>query len=212
MNRGKTNKIGLIIFILLLVLFSLVLVGYLEGIGIDRFKREEYRYPEKVQPPTINIKELEEYTHKLINQERKKEELKELSWNSEVAEVAREHSQYLANLEENHGYQPRQELYISHIGEDGKEHPHRLEEAGINKTMSAENVAIIGIVTKTYSSTGEPAGYLNFSEISERSVTGWMESPGHKKNILTEDFEETGIGIATDPENVNYVFTQVFTN
>lgn len=32
-------------------------------------------------------------------------------------------------------------------------------------------------------------------------VTGWMKSPGHRKEILTAHYEEMGIGVACTPEN-----------
>ena len=46
------------------------------------------------------------------------------------------------------------------------------------------------------------------SELARETVSGWMESPGHKENILTPDFTETGIGIAY--VNSYIIATQVF--
>ena len=46
------------------------------------------------------------------------------------------------------------------------------------------------------------------NEVIDDAVVGWMNSPGHRKNILTADYNEAGIGIA---EINNYFFiTQVF--
>lgn len=36
------------------------------------------------------------------------------------------------------------------------------------------------------------AGYLN----AQAAVDAWMDSPGHRRNILNPDFEEAGIGYA----------------
>lgn len=45
-------------------------------------------------------------------------------------------------------------------------------------------------------------------ELAEKTVQGWMNSPGHKKNILTPSYDEAGIGVA---KINNYVIsTQVF--
>ncbi len=50
--------------------------------------------------------------------------------------------------------------------------------------------------------------YNTEQELEAQTVNGWMNSPGHRKNILTPDFNETGIGIA---EINNYlIITQVF--
>lgn len=45
-------------------------------------------------------------------------------------------------------------------------------------------------------------------EFAEVAVQGWMNSPGHKANILTKDFDETGIGVAFVNDYV--VLTQNF--
>jgi hypothetical protein len=45
-------------------------------------------------------------------------------------------------------------------------------------------------------------------EAENEAVVGWMNSPGHKKNILTAEYDEAGIGIV---EVKNYlVMTQIF--
>jgi uncharacterized protein YkwD len=50
--------------------------------------------------------------------------------------------------------------------------------------------------------------YNTDTEIALDAVQGWMNSPGHKKNILTADFDEAGIGVAKEK---NYlIITQVF--
>ncbi len=45
-------------------------------------------------------------------------------------------------------------------------------------------------------------------EIEHSIVEGWMESPGHRANILNENYTETGIGVAK--ANDFYIVTQVF--
>lgn len=173
--------------------------------------------PQKtIEPPSplsVNGTKMEKLTHKLVNQERKEHGLSELEWNSELAAVARKHSEYLASHPENHGFEKNQSIHISHIGKDGEKHAHRLEEANIYYTNgSAENVAGIGSVNSTYIKTGEPASYLNSTQIAQRAVKGWMNSTGHRKHILDSRFEETGVGIAKDPTNTTYIFTQLFIN
>jgi uncharacterized protein YkwD len=45
-------------------------------------------------------------------------------------------------------------------------------------------------------------------QIEESAVKGWMNSPGHRKNILNGDYDEAGLGMAKI--NGYYIFTQVF--
>ena len=48
----------------------------------------------------------------------------------------------------------------------------------------------------------------NYDEPVKIAVEGWMNSPGHKKNILG-NFEESGIGVALDKKGKFYI-TQLF--
>jgi len=50
--------------------------------------------------------------------------------------------------------------------------------------------------------------YANSGEIEDSVVDGWMDSPGHRENILDSRYSESGIGIATS--NDFYFVTQVF--
>ena len=50
--------------------------------------------------------------------------------------------------------------------------------------------------------------YFNEDEVKSRAVDGWMNSPGHRANILSQNFDEAGIGIAKI--NSYFIMTQVF--
>jgi uncharacterized protein YkwD len=67
--------------------------------------------------------------------------------------------------------------YFSHNTPQGKTPWTFIEAEGYNYLTAGENLAI------------------NFSE-AEDVETAWMNSPGHKANILNKGFEEIGIGIA----------------
>jgi uncharacterized protein YkwD len=45
---------------------------------------------------------------------------------------------------------------------------------------------------------------------TEQVVTGWMKSPGHKKEILTAHYEEMGIGVACTPDGKDTFWCVVF--
>jgi uncharacterized protein YkwD len=42
-------------------------------------------------------------------------------------------------------------------------------------------------------------------QIAERTVTGWMNSPGHRQNILTSRYQLEGIGVAFSADNKIYI-------
>jgi uncharacterized protein YkwD len=67
--------------------------------------------------------------------------------------------------------------YFSHNTPDGKAPWTFIQAAGYNYIMAGENLAV------------------NFTE-AENVEEAWMNSPGHKANILNKNFEEIGIGIA----------------
>ena len=51
--------------------------------------------------------------------------------------------------------------------------------------------------------------YLSDDEIALRSVSGWMDSPGHRENILTRRYTDSGIGVAITEDDKVYA-TQNF--
>lgn len=67
--------------------------------------------------------------------------------------------------------------YFSHNTPDGKTPWTFITNAGYSYLMAGENLAV------------------NFTE-AENVEAAWMNSPGHKANILNKNFEEIGIGIA----------------
>lgn len=68
--------------------------------------------------------------------------------------------------------------YFSHIGPDGKTPWEWLRKAGYAYRYAGENLAV------------------NFVD-SKDVVDAWMNSPGHRANILNERYTEIGIGTAT---------------
>jgi uncharacterized protein (TIGR03000 family) len=73
---------------------------------------------------------------------------------------------------------------------DGKKPKDRVKEAGYPGGFIGENVA--------YGPT-----------TAEEVVTGWMNSEGHRDNILNKNFTEIGVGVAKNEKGAQY-FTQVF--
>lgn len=67
--------------------------------------------------------------------------------------------------------------YFAHNSPDGRTPWNFIVAAGYNYIMAGENLAV------------------NYTE-AENVESAWMNSPGHKANILNKDFEEIGIGIA----------------
>jgi uncharacterized YkwD family protein len=61
----------------------------------------------------------------------------------------------------------------------------------------------------SYKTAGEnlAAGYKTVGEVTK----GWMNSPGHKENLLREKFERVGFGFYEGPNEYKRYYTQIFT-
>jgi uncharacterized protein YkwD len=86
--------------------------------------------------------------------------------------------------------------FFSHTGSDGSSPWDRIQATGYKYSLAAENIA---------------AGYSTPQAV----VQGWMNSAGHRQNILNCDLEEIGVGyrnLENDSGQVNYhhYWTQVF--
>ncbi len=158
--------------------------------------------------PEINIGELETLVHSLINQERLKRDLAGLEWDGEIAAIARDHSVDMGNKK-----------YFSHTNRDGQNATDRGANAGYDCIKDYGNYYTFGLAENIhqgwlFSSTTYINGvaFYNWSsqgEIAARAVNGWMESRGHRENILKDTYDRTGIGIAITSEGKVFI-TQNF--
>lgn len=101
----------------------------------------------------------------LVNQERAAVGAAPLVWNGPLAAVAQAHSADMAARG-----------FFAHNNPDGLTPFDRMAAAGITYTTAGENIA---------------AGYADANAV----MNGWMNSPGHKANILNTSYTEIGIGV-----------------
>ena len=119
----------------------------------------------------------------LINKQRAQIGLDDLEWNDDVAEIARRHSENMANYN-----------FFSHTDMNGWMVNDRADALGIKKWRAiGENIAF-------------NRGYKN---PAESAVERWMQSPSHRENLLNNRWQQSGIGIAVT-EDGTYYFTEVF--
>ena len=102
----------------------------------------------------------------------------------------------LSQAAQNHSFDMAHHDFFSHIGSNGSTPWERLGVVGYEYEAAAENIA---------------AGYTT----PEEAVQGWMNSPGHRANILNPDVTNIGIGyvfLADDGGEIKhrYYWTQVF--
>ncbi|QYX78752.1 CAP domain-containing protein [Streptomyces akebiae] len=102
----------------------------------------------------------------LVNAEREKAGCSPVTVDDKLTKAAQDHSQDMADHQN-----------MSHTGSDGSSMSDRLARVGYRFSTAGENVA---------------AGYGTADSVMD----GWMNSPGHKANILNCAFKEIGIGLA----------------
>ncbi|MFV9506489.1 MAG: CAP domain-containing protein, partial [Oscillochloridaceae bacterium umkhey_bin13] len=93
-----------------------------------------------------------------------------------------------------HSQDMAQRGYFSHFSPEGRDPSDRVDATGYQWQMVGENIA---------------SGYRTPQEV----VAGWMDSPGHRANILRCEFTEIGIGYferPDDPSRMRTYWTQVF--
>jgi Cysteine-rich secretory protein family len=83
---------------------------------------------------------------------------------------------------------------------DGTTPAARARAAGYQYCQIAENLAL------AYDSKG-----FTSAEYARRTLRGWQESPGHRRNLLMPNVTETGIAVArTSPNDPRYIAVQLF--
>lgn len=135
---------------------------------------------EPVQNTTNNTSSIESEVLRLVNIERSKAGLSELKMNSKLSDVARMKSQDMADKN-----------YFSHTSPTYGSPFDMMKKFGISYTTAGENIA---------------KGYAG----AEAVMNGWMNSPGHKANILNPKFGTLGVGYVN--KGGTTYWTQMFTN
>ena len=131
----------------------------------------------------VNTASIERIAFDLINQKRVESGFRQLEWSDEVARIARQHSQDMAEFK-----------YFGHRGLDDSMVSDRADRSGLKKWRAiGENIAF-------------NRGYKDPVEVA---VKLWLESPSHRQNLLKSDWGESAVGIAVAADG-SYYFTQVF--
>lgn len=123
-----------------------------------------------------SVSDYEKRVVELVNKERAAYGLSELTLNSKLSDVARAKSQDM-----------KDKKYFSHTSPTYGSPFDMMKSFGITYKSAGENIAM---------------GYRT----PEAVVEGWMNSKGHRANILSSSFKEIGVGYVADG---NY-WTQMF--
>lgn len=140
-----------------------------------------------VQQPATSGSALATEVLRLTNQERARQGLAPLAHHTALASAASGHSQEMLDLG-----------YFSHTSPTpGRSGPQdRVRLAGVNPGLVAENIF-------------QASGY-DVAQVAQLAVDNWLQSPGHRRNMLDPSATHLGVGFASQDGTV--AVTQIFGN
>ena len=134
-----------------------------------------------IRPSNETMRQWERTVLDLTNDYRAGYGLPPLTWDDSLAQAARLHSADMAYND-----------FIAHEGSDGSTVGERITRTGWDWRMVKENVA-----------TGQQAPYI--------VVDSWINSPGHRANMLSEDVRYLGVGFYfLESSQAHFHWTQKF--
>lgn len=137
--------------------------------------------PTNPRPSVSGISSIEMEVVRLVNIERQKEGLAPLAASSALSNVARKKSEDMAVNN-----------YFSHTSPTYGSPSNMMRTFGINSSYSGENIA-------------------KGQQSAQSVVNAWMNSSGHRANIMNPSFKTIGVGHYKSSNGTN-LWTQMFTN
>jgi uncharacterized protein YkwD len=155
------------------------IVKKLEDDAIQREKEQKMSEEGYLQEITMEI-------HDAINDERTSRGLSSLAWNVHLWQASVNHSDDMADRG-----------YFEHDSPEGHDFSYRYSQVGFTCSNQQGNVIYGGAENIMYLD-----GYYGLDAIASETVDGWMNSPGHRENILTPHFKSQGIGVSISGSEV----------
>jgi hypothetical protein len=139
-------------------------------------------------PATPDLPAVERYIIEMTNVARGEQKLGEVHANAQLTAAARAYAQYLATNQT-----------FSHTA-DGQKASDRVGATGYDWCTVGENLA----------SLLDSSGFKT-ADLAKKSVEGWLNSPGHRQNLMAPHVTEIGVGVVKAPDkNPKYIAVQLF--
>lgn len=162
--------------------------------------------------PQISPEQLEQRIHQLVNQQRRAHHLATLAFDARLETIARGHSREMAQAD-----------YFSHTDLAGRSPTQRAEAAGFSCRVRRGQLLDLGVaenlslnyryrtVNITTRGSHEERSYdwKTLEEVARSTLEGWLQSPGHRANLLDPDVHSEAIGVAFGKDGKIYI-TQMF--
>ena len=160
------------------------------------------------RPSLPPLDDLDRLVHDEANRARTRRSVQPVAWSDTLAAIARGHSRDMARRN-----------YFAHVSPDGE----TTYDRGVAGGVECRKRVTVGVSENLYRTTryervrGQRMGtavavtadWFTALEIARAAVDGWLDSPGHRRNLLDPTFDAEGVGVALGPGDLVYI-TQVF--
>lgn len=170
------------------------------------------------RPPAFDAQELERALHRAVNQVRSERGRTSLAWSDSLRRLARSHSQDMARRG-----------FFGHTTPGGVGPAERAERLGLPAARPLSDGRRIGIgenLFRTYRYDGYRDVYRRRENgarqrvrrvydwksrrvVAEETVESWLESPSHRRALLSRNYRRHGLGVAFTKERI-YVTQNLF--
>ncbi len=168
---------------LIILILAVLPYNSWERSSYDKLELNDFRryslFLEEVNTDNIDYGRVNAVVFYLTNEQRVSQGLTELKYHPSLEIAAWHHSRAMA-----------EKSFFDHVNKKDKsrrEPGDRGKLAGISNPYLAENIAM---------HFGKP--FDNYLQLGELFVEQWMNSPGHRKNILSENALQMGCGVYYD--------------
>lgn len=124
----------------------------------------------------IRSDDLEQTIHEETNRQRANHGVNQLEYDHHLSAIAFQHSRDMAQRD-----------FFAHTNPDGDEPSDRYRKFGHDDRSSGENISL-----EHHEILASP------TEVARSIVEGWMNSQGHRENVLRDRFTKEGIGVYLD--------------
>lgn len=175
--------------------------------------------PEHPTPPTLDVEAAERALHRAVNRARARHGRSPLAWSDSLRLLARRHSRDMA-----------QRGYFSHTNPDDETPTDRARRLGLPVTREHANGAQRTGIAENLSRATRYRSYRDvyrrrgdkprqfvrriydwktLEEVVRQVVDGWLESPPHRRTLLSPTYRRHGVGVATTGQWI-YVTQNLF--
>lgn len=186
--------------------FFLAVLGLLVGAGCFNLAPIAPRPSSPDGTPEYDPAVLERLVMEEANRARRRHRLPLLRPHTALGVAARRHSRDLASTGR-----------FSHSGSDGSQGEARVDRVGVRYLAFGENLYTSSLFRSgitTQDGLGPPVtryDWITPDDLARDAVRGWLESPGHRANLLHPRFERAGVGVALNSE-LGWIVTMDYTD